>query len=204
MAMTYLPVHAQMAKLLKKGVVVVHNGGSGYQGAKGIIQSVNLNKGNDNITIKFSEIQHRTGTISYSTKWFLENFYIFVGDIKQMGGFFNGTPYLDKYSDFTLYQGKLMIGKQPTHSMIKKQVDQSNLFEAVNVVDAPSQDLLDIVGEFKLCKVGGELIGNHKTQRCAEIAGAAFVRGYSEKVNIWKLCATIEPVVTVEANINRK
>ncbi|CAM0028904.1 hypothetical protein VPHD529_0023 [Vibrio phage D529] len=184
MAMTYLPLHANMARTLKKGMTVVHNGQGNRQGMKGVINFVNESNRSQFVVIKYKE----GCTQSYSKNWFMDNFYIFVGDIKTMGGYFNGVPYLAKYAHFTCSNTKLKLGRQPTHKENKAVVEAK----------AAKVDPLDEVGTY-LCLANGQLVcGSHKTQRLAEIAAGKHTKENKCVVSIVSVVSDSVPVCTSE------
>lgn len=198
MAMKFLPIHRSMYNSLEKGMNVVHNGRGNRQGMKGVIRMVRPTK-----TVGFVTIKYSTGAIQdYSREWFLDNFYIFVGDIKGMGGCFNGVPFIDKYSEYAVTLPMLKEKQRPKHEAIKLIVNAKEA-GATPVLDDPN-DPLDEVGTFMVISGEGKWHGTHKTQRLAEIAAAAEVKKNNTRMRIVKHVADVEPRVVIEADVVRK
>lgn len=200
MAMKYLPIHRSMAKLLKAGHTVVHNGKGNRQGMKAIIKTVKHDQ-----VIGFVKVRYpSTGvTQEYSREWFLDNFYIFVGDIDKMGGYFNGKPFVDKYSKYASTQSQLKK-HQHTHQEIKALVEATEEDYTSIITDKKVEEALDEVGTYMVLDNNGKWLGTHKTQRIAEVAASGIVKKENKLVRIVQHVADVSPKVIVEATINRK
>ncbi|CAM0029464.1 hypothetical protein VPHD530_0029 [Vibrio phage D530] len=197
MAMKYLPIHRSMAKLIKTGMSVIHNGKGNRQGMKAVIKSVKPDSVIGFVRVRYCE----TGaTQAYSREWFLDNFYLFIGDIKPMGGFFNGEPFVEKYSKYACTNSQLKKGHQHTHVEVKALVEAKE--EGYTSVISDNRDPLDEVGDFILVSRGQKLSGQHKTQRIAELAAAKHTRENKCCVAVFKLVA--QSNVVVDAEIIRK
>lgn len=194
----YLPVHVQMAGCLKKGHSVLHNGNGKRQGTTGTITRVNQNNDREFVCVEFSKAISQF----YSKKWFLENFYISVEDIMLMGGLFNGTPYVTKYDGYELPATAFIKTHRMTHGQCKSHL-ATLAIQDVPVTEEVVVEVPHKVGEYKLCRMDGTLISDHKTQHIAEQAGSTYTQKNEVHVRIWHCIANIEPVVTVKANIIR-
>ena len=197
MANKYLPVHARMAKCLKVGMTVVHNGGGKRQGLVGKIKSVQQGEDKKFILVHFPN-SNLEFSQHYTKQWFLENFYISIDDVHKMGGYFNGKPFIEKYRPYMKGQGAMLLKKRNTHQELKAIVDAKA--SGFTSVIADKSDPLDEVGEYIV--VGEEGHPIHKTQRLAEIAAGVLVKKYSRKFVVAKCVAVAEPVT--EVNIKRK
>lgn len=184
MAMKFLPIHRNMAKTLTTGMTVIHNGKGNRQGMKAVIRNIKRDSVIGFVRVKFSG---SGATQEYSREWFLDNFYIFEGDIKKMGGFFNGVPFIEKYKTYLCTNSQLKSKQQHNHAEIKALVEAKE--EGYTSVIADNRDPLDEVGEY-ICIAKGQVIGNvHKTQRIAELAASAYTEENKCRVGILKVVA---------------
>ncbi|AHN84684.1 hypothetical protein PV_033 (endogenous virus) [Gutovirus Vc1] len=200
MAMKFLPIHRSMAKLLKAGHTVVHNGKGNRQGMKAIIKAVRPDQVIGFVKVKYCS----TGaTQEYSREWFLDNFYLFVGDIDKMGGYFNGKPFITKYSKYACTNSQLKK-RQHTHAEVKALVEATEEGYTSIITDKKEEEDLDRVGTYMVLDNDGKWLGTHKTQRLAEVAASGIVKKDNKLVRIVQHVADVKPRVIVEADIERK
>lgn len=184
----YLPIHVRMEREIKAGAVVIHNGGGKRQGFLGRVTSNSLGT----VYIKFDGLSR---TQYYSLEWFLDNFYIHTSNIICMKKFFKGDDYLNKYKGFSLRATDLSLRK-PTHASIKAVKD---LDDEVNLEmdKAPSQDPLDVVGEYLILAFGGQVLHVCKTLRIAQEKAKSLAASSNSKHVIAKVLSETEAVTTI-------
>lgn len=210
MAMSYLPVHPRMFEnyQIKKGDTLAINSGGKYQGCKAVVSIITDNHTRLRVYLRNNDQPAEVYTQIYKNEWLVKNSWIFIGDIKRMGGAFNGNTYLEKYQSYARTISELRKSKCHGHELMKRQADLLARESGADGVPihpdstcSGNVDSMDVPGVFHLVH-RGKMLSSHTTQRLAEIAASKFSKENRCSVGILKLVA--EAVPRCESDIIRK